>query len=169
MSNSTKTADILACMDLFIKHASQKGLIILLSVLWHIPSSTDAKFRNPGEVLSRSGRIIFSKEYKDPPALTIRQLKERYPDKTSFRVLHPINKSDRLTVHGCAYPLAELLVENGMYPDPKDALHVRPSGEETPLHTLSALCEVLLELLCRMIRSMTDDNLWVFFNGVLKA
>ena len=52
-----------------------------------------------------------------------------------------------------------------MYPDPKDALHVRPSGEETPLHTLTAV----LELLCRMIRSMTDDHLWVIFNGVLKA
>ena len=59
MSNSTKTADIPSCMNLFVKHASQKGLIIVLSALWQIPSSTDVKFRNPGEVLSRSGRIVF--------------------------------------------------------------------------------------------------------------
>ena len=61
-SNSTKTADIPACLEKFVKHASQKGMIVLLGVLWHIPASTDAKFRNPGEVLSRSGRITFSKE-----------------------------------------------------------------------------------------------------------
>ena len=71
MSNSTKTADIPSCTNLFVKHASQKGLIIVLSALWQIPSSTDVKFRIPGEVLSRSGRIVFSKVYKDPPALTI--------------------------------------------------------------------------------------------------
>jgi len=156
-------------MNLFVKHASQKGLIIVLSALWQIPSSTDVKFRNPGEVLSRSGRIVFSKVYKDPPAMAINQLKARFPNRHSFTVLHPVNKTDRLTVHGCDYPLAQLLVENEMFPDPKDALHVRPSGEETPLHTLTTVCEILLESICRMIRSMTDDHLWAIFNGVLKA
>ena len=144
-------------------------MIVVLSALWQIPSSTDAKFRNPGEVLARCGRIVFSKVYKDPPAMTINQLKARFPDRHSFWVLHPINKTDQLTVHGCEYPLARLLVENGLYPDPKEALRVRPSGEETPLHTLTAMCEILLELICRMIQSMTDDHFWAIFKGVIKA